>query len=136
MKQNFLISNKAIITGRKVKIPCRNSYERKQVYEYAEKKGLKCRSIIDYTQIHVNQNIELDYDSRCCHNCDRFKLIISGTPYSFIEINSETNEKQIIGIPESLPSPLILSIHGAVLFTIKRHKIEYKNKIKEVGRYY
>lgn len=93
MEQTFLKIDKVAISGQKIKISCRNSYDRKQIYEYASKKGLRYRSIIDYTQMYVNQNMKRKTDSQCCRDCDEFEVIFSGTPHSFIEINSKTNEK-------------------------------------------
>lgn len=52
------IVDRAAINGQKVKILCRNSYQRKCAHEYAEQKGLSHRSIVDYTKFHINRSIK------------------------------------------------------------------------------
>lgn len=121
------IIDKAAITGKKVKIICRNSYERKQSHQYAFVKGLKARSIIDYTKFYVNQRVDKTYNSQCCRDCDGFTVTFMATPFSFVEINNG-NEKEIIGTSESLPAPKTMKFYGGYLSTIKRYKWEFKNR--------
>lgn len=129
MKSAFKSIDKAKISGRKIKIPCRNSYDRKQVYEYANEKGVKCRSIIEYTQIYVNQKIIDIYDSKCCFECDGITVEFYGTPYSFVEINSKSDEKEIIGNPESLPAPQTTTFYGNFTYEMKKYRREFKDRL-------
>lgn len=128
MERNFLRIDKAAITGKKSKIACRNSYERKKIYDYASDKGLICRSIIDYTQMYTNQKVRILIDSHCCTECDTFEARFTATPHSFVEINSKTNEKQVIGNPQLLPSPLIFFFYGTSFYRIKQGKEQFKKQ--------
>lgn len=82
--------------------------------------------------MYVNQKVEKTQDSGCCRECDSFKVTISGTPHSFVEINSKTNEKQVIGNPESFPSPLILSPFFPFFCEIKGNRREFKNQQQQL----
>lgn len=115
----------AAISGQKVKILCRNSYERRQAHEYAEQKGLSHRSIIDYTQMHVNQDVVKTRDSGCCRYCDSFKVTISGTPYSFVEVNNGYTKEEI-GNKSMLPPTEVENTYGNTVWTIQRKKDHFK----------
>lgn len=111
--------DRASKSGDKMKILCRNSYERRFAHQYAQEKGLTCRSIIDYRKIHVNQKITLYND------CDEFEIIIWGTPQSFVEINNGM-EKEVYGNPEMIPSPDIYYRYATGLQGIKQMKERFK----------
>jgi hypothetical protein len=87
--------DKLAITGKKGKIICRNSYERKMVHDYAESKGLSHRSVIDYTKYHINSKTELSQKSYCCDECDTYEIKVYSTPQSWVEINNGYDEEKI-----------------------------------------
>jgi len=105
---------KAIEKKKKIKIVCRNSFERMCIHQYAELRNIPHRSIINYNQIHINQSVTRNRDSHCCHDCDQFKIVISGTPFSFVEINNGF-EKEIIGNELTLPNSIVNYIYGGSL---------------------
>jgi hypothetical protein len=102
--------DRAAINGRKVKILCRNSYERKCDHEYAEKKNLSHRSIIDYTQYHINQKVET-FSGAWDFTCEEYTIKLSATPYSFVEINNGV-QKEIIGNQDMLPKDKVIQEYG------------------------
>ncbi len=128
MEHYILRIDKATITKKKIKIACRNSYERKKIYGYAFEKRLICRSIIDYTKMYTNQKVTILIDSHCCTECDTFKVIFTATPHSFVEINSKTKENQVIGNPNLLPAPSIVIFYGTSFYKIKQGKEKFKQQ--------
>ena len=102
--------DRAAINGRKIKILCRNAYERKCTHDYAEKKNLSHRSIIDYTQYHINQSVET-FSGAWDFTCEEYKIKLSATPYSFVEINNG-NQKEIIGNQDMLPKDKVIEEYG------------------------
>ena len=123
------IIDKASTTHNKTKILCRNSYERRMAHEYAEQKGLCHRSIIDYTQMHINQDVEVRSYSGCCRDCDRYTIKISGTPYSYVQINNGY-DKEIIGNAGMIPEPLEILCGGVMLHYIKQYKKDFIGRAK------
>jgi len=115
------------------KILCRNSYERKLVHQLAEERNRSHRSIIDYTQMHINQSklLCIVENRGCCgsdHDCGQYECVISGTPYSFVEIGGGF-DKTIIGKKEMIPLPIKINVMG----DYKTYKIDtekYKFKIQ------
>ncbi|CAH6419742.1 Hypothetical protein HVR_LOCUS819 [uncultured virus] len=119
------IADRAANSGKVVKILCRNSYERRLAHQCAAEKGISHRSIIDYTQIHVNQKVTKTSESGCCTDCDGFEVTISGTPYSFVELNNGL-EPTTIGNKQQIPAPLTYNCYGTTLYCIDKHKHEFK----------
>lgn len=107
MKGNI---DRASVNGRKLKILCRNSYERKCAHDYAEQLGLEHRSIIDYTQYHINQDVQT-FSGTWDFSCEEYMIKLSATPYSFVEINNG-NQKEIIGSHDMLPKDKIIQGYG------------------------
>ena len=109
------------------KFLCRNSYQRRLVHNIAQEHNLMSRSIIDYTQFHVNESITVVRDSHCCPECDTKELTISATPYSFVEIG-KGNDKIIIGRENMLPesqSEIFWSMNNWKIRAMKR---AFKNR--------
>lgn len=106
--------DKLAVSKRKVKILCRNSYERKVAHSHAQQKGLTHRSIIDYTKYHLNRNVKLISSSGCCHDCDGFEITVSATPYSYVEINGGML-KETIGDPSTIPQKKQVYSYGTTI---------------------
>ena len=116
------------ISGKIGKVLCRNSYERRKYHEYAQSKGLSHRSITNYYTYHINEDLKIETDSRCCQECNLYKVVITGTPFSYVEINNGY-EKEIIGTPNLAPSPVKGFFYGSFISNnINRIKEEYKRK--------
>lgn len=122
--KHIQIIDKASITGKKRKIICINSYERKIAHKYAESKGLTHRSIIDYTQMRMYCSINRVFDGGCCEDCDSKVVTIYGKPYSFVEINNGS-QKKYIGNETMIPSPVIFTFFSGKS-QITENKIAFK----------
>ena len=79
------------------RILCRNSYERRYAHNLAEASGLTHRSVIDYSEFHINRKLR---DSNCCQG--NVTGEISCTPFSYVEIGNGS-EKKVIGDASMLP---------------------------------
>lgn len=129
MEHKFKCIDNSIKNKRITKIPCRNSYERRIIHDYADSKNLSHRSIIDYTRIHINQkHIEKISDGTYydTNANDRFEMKISMTPYSFVEINNGY-EKEIIGT-DIIPNQMIYNYYGDDSWYLSKYKKEFKDE--------
>lgn len=93
---------RAIKTGKPMKMRCRNSYERKLLHCAAENSGLSHRSILDYTELHTNYpKVYVVRDSGCCRECDTKEILETWTPFSWVEVNNGS-ERKVVGTEEKL----------------------------------
>ena len=106
-----------------VRIPCRNSFYRRQIHNLAEKLGLSHRSIINYKKTHINQKITLISTGWGGYDDDRYKVKIYATPISYVEINGP-NTKLNIGskmlIPNSIEENMYSSSMSSRIANLKR----------------
>lgn len=78
-----------------LRIPTRNSWERRRLHTEAEQNGVEHRSIINYFYTHVNTDREAHEVCGCDRqNCyaGMFHATISLTAYSFVELNNGDTE--------------------------------------------
>lgn len=141
MEHHLKSIRKAAVTGRKIKLVCRNSYERQIYHKEAEKLGITHRSIIDYTQMNINRDLKKIEMSGCCSDCDEYQVAITGTPFSLVEINNG-NDKKIVGNSKMIPPPIIYECYGTMIIYIDKHKHEFRSsheqnvKAYAVSNYY
>jgi phosphoenolpyruvate synthase/pyruvate phosphate dikinase len=116
----------AFVNNKKTKILCRNSYERKIAHTYANAKGISHKTILDYSQIHINQTIQKTKESYCCSDCDGYEIKVTATPYSFVQVNNGY-VTELIGTLSMIPKELTQGTYGSSVGTT----IEYlKEKMK------
>jgi hypothetical protein len=96
-------------TGNIIRVPCKNSYERRIAHDYANKLGLQNRTIIDYNNMYIHcykeSYNECDYFYDVYHDGEVYKLNLATSPTSFVEINNG-NDKLTIGDATLLPKPI------------------------------
>ena len=114
------------VSGKRGRIVCRSSYDRRKYHQYAESKGLSHRSIIDYTKIIINERIEETSYNTYMH-------IVSGIPSSMVEINNGY-EKEIIGDPDSIHYPIseVCNIHSSEVFRRLRRRFRRLCAVRQI----
>jgi hypothetical protein len=78
--------------GKRKKIQCRNSYERRVVHNKAKELEIPSRTIIDYNRFHINQNF---VQSKCCYDCMSGEITF--TPFSYVELGAKDIQKLHLG---------------------------------------
>lgn len=114
-------------------IRCFSSYHRKCVHDYAENCGLSHRSIIDYTNFHVTQNIQRS-GTHCtdeyCDCCINLEIMLSCKPFSYVEIGCGYQD-EIVGNKYATPQKLIVTKNGwrGLKTFIKKERKKYAARV-------
>jgi len=127
--------------NKKKKILCRNSYESDLFHKLAREEGVSHRSIIDYTQIHINQGQLYFRDTNYDIDDKEYECILSAIPHTFVELNSGY-ENLIIGCKEMIPEnrKIIIQDGFAKNWYINREKsklkLKHENNVKKYNMGY
>ena len=107
--------------GKRKKIQCRNSYERRVVHNKAKELGISSRTIIDYGHFHVNQKF---VQSKCCYDCMSGEITF--TPFSYVELGANSEQKLHLGEIKNLEPQKYDCIRPSTLSQIIK---SFKNQI-------